>query len=64
MRLRDALKLHNGDEVTLKGTGESCKVDTYTITWKHDGSKPHAAYFSLHASKQGYIRMIKHTEFT
>ena len=26
MKLRDALGLHNGDEVTLKNTGESIKV--------------------------------------
>lgn len=64
MRLRDALKLHNGDEVTLKSTGESCKVDTFHVTWTIDGSKPYSAEFSLHASKQGYIRSIRHTEFT
>jgi len=63
MRLRDALKLHTGDEVTLKSTGESCKVDAYVVAYADTfGSKPIAAYFYLQASKQGYITSVKHTE--
>jgi hypothetical protein len=60
MRLRDALKLHNGDEVTLKA---DWSIRVAVVHSFHVEGK--AAYFNL-ITRPGneYLRNIRHTEFT
>ena len=60
MRLRDALKLHNGDEVTLKADWSIriAVVHSFRVEGK-------IAYFNL-LTRPGneYLRNVLHTEFT
>ena len=39
MTFKHASKLHNGDEVLLKGTGESINVLSIAVWNKHDGGR-------------------------
>lgn len=50
MRRRDALKLHNGDEVRLKETGEVCTVyRAYRLS-----SDPRVIQLEIQSPSQGF----------
>jgi len=60
MRLRDALKLHSGDEVLIKGQTVGCKVDCFEVKETSYKRFPQVAYFDLHHPTYGYVRHVAH----
>lgn len=61
MRYRDAKKLHNGDEVIDKLTGEVVKVLTRTVKGKEDGLQRPTVFIAAMSPKDGWQEYI-HTE--
>jgi hypothetical protein len=51
MRRRDALKLHNGDEVRLKATGEVCTVYR---SYRREND-PRAIVVEIQSPTQGFL---------